>query len=242
MKSNEFLFSSVTTVFIDLDNTLWNFSANSEKALRQVYESHAIKTLLPFYEIFREMYESRNAQLWHDYHHGLITRDYLMEERFAHVLRRVGYSGDVAAESMRLNEEYLDYLSTLPELMPGAEDLLKHLRKRGYRVVVLSNGFKGVQQRKLASAGIAALVDRVILSDDCGITKPQPGLFEYAMKECGVRPEQCLMIGDDADTDIRGAHEVGWHTIFYNVKHQEPFEGTADVEILHLDQVKDWLP
>ena len=241
MKTKGKGFSQVKAVFIDLDNTLWDFSTNSEKALHEVYVSNGLDRLLPFYEIFRDIYETRNSQLWHDYHHGLVSRDYLMVERFAHVLRQIGYEGEVEPMGLRLNDEYLDRLATYSGLMPGAEAMLEYLRGKGYQVNVLSNGFDGIQQRKLRSAGVEGLVDRIILSDHCGVTKPQPGLFEYAMEQCGVAENECVMIGDDPDTDIRGAHEVGWHTIYYNVKHQEPFADTADVEIEHLDQVKEWL-
>lgn len=241
MKSKPVDFSQVKAVFIDLDNTLWDFSSNSEKALHALYLSNGLDRLLPFYVIFREIYETRNSHLWHEYHHGLVSREYLMVERFAHVLRQIGFEGNVEAEGLRLNNEYLDRLATYSALMPGARTMLEYLRGKGYQVNVLSNGFDGIQQRKLQSAGVEHLVDRIILSDHCGVTKPQPGLFEYAMEQCGVVACECVMIGDDPDTDIRGAHEVGWRTIYYNVKNHEPFEGTADVEVSHLDQVRDWL-
>ncbi|MBR1803293.1 MAG: YjjG family noncanonical pyrimidine nucleotidase [Muribaculaceae bacterium] len=231
------IFDGVTTVFVDLDDTLWWFTANSRVALAHTYAHFHIERWEPAYSRFEHIYETRNSALWHDYHHGRVTRDYLLVERFRYVLEQVGCNEDCTALSRDMNAYYLDDLATLPTLVPGARDLLQALRAHGLEVNVLSNGFAGVQQRKLRSGGIESLIDHVVLSDDCGITKPQRGIFEYAQRVCGCEAARTLMIGDDPDTDIAGAHAAGWRTIYFNAKCREAVPGTADVEVASLTQV-----
>ena len=113
--------------------------------------------------------------------------------------------------------------------------MLEYLSSR-YRVHVLSNGFKGVQDLKLISAGIRHLVDKIIISDDCGITKPQRGIFDYALEQCQAQAESSVMIGDNADADIAGAHNAGWHTIYFNLRGTENCP-VADAEVNNLTDV-----
>ena len=230
-------FEGMTTVFLDLDDTLWNFSANSRVALRHTYDFYQLAQWEPNYEQFEHIYEVRNAELWHDYHHGRVTREHLIAERFKYALERIGCTGDIAAMGIDMNEHYLNHLASLPTLVPGAREILQHLHRRGYSVHVLSNGFAGIQQQKLVSGGIDDLIDSLVLSDDCGITKPQRGIFDYALQMAGSTAPATVMIGDDPDTDIDGAHRAGWRTIYYNAKQRDAVPGTADAEVSHLTEV-----
>lgn len=230
----------IKTVFIDIDDTLWWFTENSKVALRHSYDLFGLASLCT-YEQFRDEYLAKNGELWQHYHHGEIEKDFLLIERFRFPLEKLGYKGDIMAISRKLNTEYLDFLGTLPKIVPGAKELLEYLVAKGYDVNTLSNGFAGTQQRKLRSGGMDGYIHRNILSDDCGITKPMPGIFEYAMKACGAQPETTVMIGDDPDADILGAHAMGWHTIYFNMKHRPATEGTADEEVATLDEIKNIL-
>ncbi len=114
----------------------------------------------------------------------------------------------------RYDTLYLDYLAREKALMPGAIDLLRTIRDRGLRIGCLSNGFKEVQFRKIRTAGLEPWIDLVVLSDDIGVNKPDRRIFEYAMERSGdTDPTHHLMIGDNPDTDIRGALGAGWHAV-----------------------------
>ena len=54
----------------------------------------------------------------------------------------------------------------------------------------------------------------MITSEQAGSKKPDAGIFNYALKQAKALPEESLMIGDDLDVDIIGAHAVGMDTIF----------------------------
>lgn len=237
MNTKSSMLDGITTAFVDIDDTLWWFTENSKLAFRHTYDQFNIKDIEPRYERFHDVYLEINDRLWEQYHHGEIEKDYLVNERFRATLMAVGYGGDLVTLAARLNDEYLSFLATLPSAVPGARELLVRLRARNIHVNVLSNGFKGVQQRKLESAGLLHLIDHVVLSDDCGITKPQRGIFDYALQVTGAEAASCVMIGDNPEADIQGAHEAGWHTIYFNIKHKPAIPGTADHEVASLDEI-----
>ena len=88
---------------------------------------------------------------------------------------------EASALTHDLDRIYLDRLAEESTLVDGALALLERLRKFRLNVGVLSNGFADVQHRKIASAGIAHLIDITVLSDDSGINKPDTGRFSIGM-------------------------------------------------------------
>ena len=230
----------IVTVFVDIDDTLWWFTENSKLALRHTFDAYDISSVCT-YERFKEVYLKKNLELWNLYHHGLIDKDFLVNERFRFTLKECGYKGDVEKMCHLLDEEYLRFLALQPTTIPGARQLLEYLVAKGYDVNTLSNGFQGTQQQKLISGGLSDLIHRNVLSDDCGITKPQRGIFDYALEQCGAEAATTVMIGDNPDADIKGAHDAGWRTIYFNIRDLDPIEGTADAVVTSLDEIQQIL-
>lgn len=230
----------IVTVFVDIDDTLWWFTENSKLALRHTFDAFDISSVCT-YERFKEVYLKKNLELWNLYHHGLIDKDFLVNERFRFTLKECGYKGDVEKMCHLLDEEYLRFLALQPTTIPGARQLLEYLVEKGYDVNTLSNGFQGTQQQKLISGGLSDLIHRNVLSDDCGITKPQRGIFDYALEQCGAEAATTVMIGDNPDADIKGAHDAGWRTIYFNIRGLDPIEDTADAVVTSLDEVQQIL-
>lgn len=207
-------------LWFDIDDTLWDMSGNSNIVLADVYASDP--TVRRYYggaglQAWLDCYHDVNRELWDAYNRGAIARDYLRSERFARPLRMAGCGADEAAgASARLDVEYLDRLGACTALVPGARELLERLHARGYRMGLLSNGFREVQHRKLASSGIAGYFDTVVLSDDIGINKPDRRLFDHALERAGVAACDSLLIGDNEQTDIAGALAAGWRALWFN--------------------------
>lgn len=227
-------------MFVDIDDTLWWFTENSKLALRHTFDAFDISSVCT-YERFKEVYLKKNLELWNLYHHGLIDKDFLVNERFRFTLKECGYKGDVEKMCHLLDEEYLRFLALQPTTIPGARQLLEYLVAKGYDVNTLSNGFQGTQQQKLISGGLSDLIHRNVLSDDCGITKPQRGIFDYALEQCGAEAATTVMIGDNPDADIKGAHDAGWRTIYFNIRGLDPIEDTADAVVTSLDEIQQIL-
>lgn len=230
----------IVTVFVDIDDTLWWFTENSKLALRHTFDAFDISSVCT-YERFKEVYLKKNLELWNLYHHGLIDKDFLVNERFRFTLKECGYKGDVEKMCHLLDEEYLRFLALQSTTIPGARQLLEYLVAKGYDVNTLSNGFQGTQQQKLISGGLSDLIHRNVLSDDCGITKPQRGIFDYALEQCGAEAATSVMIGDNPDADIKGAHDAGWRTIYFNIRGLDPIEDTADAVVTSLDEIQQIL-
>ncbi len=215
------LFDGIRVVWIDLDDTIWDFRANSRVSLRGLYRDYALAEAFPTPEEWIACYEKHNHALWDQYNHGKIEKDYLMKERFLRPLLEGGHPRAVEL-GQRFDREYLDRLAECTELIPGAVELLERLRSNGYRTGILSNGFVEVQHRKIRNSGLSPLIDYIVLSDDIGVNKPDVRLYRHAQQIAGVTASECLMIGDNPDTDIAGALNAGWKAIFFDRNCSEP--------------------
>lgn len=231
-------FTDIDFIYFDLDDTIWDFSANSPVSLRHVYDYYGFERYAGSYDAFRDLYLPKNAELWDLYHYGKIDKEFLESERFRHTIAGIG---DGRAEDLAfcaaVNEEYLRYLATLPTVVEGAKEVLDNLYNRGIPLGILSNGFAGIQQQKLRSAGLMHYFREIVLSDEVGVTKPLPGIFEFATRRAGTSPHRIMMVGDNYEADIAGAHSQGWKTVFYDRKGVTLSKSVADYTIYSLREM-----
>ena len=207
--------SSYKYLFFDLDHTLWDFTANSEETLRDLYQSHGLSQLGSFCpDEFCQTFDTVNRQLWSLNEAGELGRDELRRQRFVRVLEALGVSPSEAV-TVALDQEYMSICPSKPGLLPYAREVLEYFHKR-FPMYVLTNGFSDVQDIKLKASDIAHFFDGVYTAEDAGVAKPNVGFFEYVLKDLGARPQDCLMIGDNLKADIIGAASAGIDSIYYN--------------------------
>jgi len=94
---------------------------------------------------------------------------------------------------------------------PDAVQCLRELHSR-YKIGIIANQPPGTEER-LRGYGFLPHIDLVISSAEEGVAKPEPDIFELALRRSGCRPEEAVMIGDRIDNDILPAKTLGMHTI-----------------------------
>ena len=201
-------------LFIDLDDTLYDFSSNSLNVYREVYSLMGYDRWFNDFDHYYTLYWQRNRELWALYGDNKITKDQLNAERYTYPLLKVGVP-DAEAVGARFWDEAMKRLPLGALLMPHAREVLEYLRPR-YKMYILSNGFSELQARKMRSGGIDHYFDGVVLSEDIGVNKPHPAIFEHALRVAGVTADRALMIGDNYEVDAKGAHGAGMDQVLYN--------------------------
>lgn len=88
----------------------------------------------------------------------------------------------------------------------GVPELFALLRKKGKNIAVYSDY---PVQEKLEALGLSADATLYSLHPEINELKPGPGALESLMKKFGVRPEQCIFVGDRSDTDGKAAEQAG---------------------------------
>ena len=216
---------NVCWVWFDLDDTLYDFSGNSDICLGEVYDMARLDRWWDTVSSWREHYHRINHELWELYAPGLIDRATLRRERFVRPLTEAGCPTAEAEELWpELDRLYLGLLGQKSATIPGAVEVVRRMRARGKKIGVLSNGFKEVQYSKLSSIGLSHLVDCVVLSDEIDINKPDKRFFDYALAKSGATGADSLLVGDNPDTDIAGALAAGWRALWLAAPEAIPTE------------------
>lgn len=200
------------SIFIDLDDTLWAFTENARDTFEEMYHQYRFERYFQSFDHFMELYVPINLELWDLYGRHEISKDELNARRFSYPLLQVG------VDDPALVKAYSDgFFAAIPykrKLMPHAMEALEYLSGK-YRLYILSNGFRELQEQKMRSAGILHYFRKIVLSEDIGAHKPFPAIFNFAMSATQSEFRTSLMIGDNWKNDVAGARDVGMGQGYY---------------------------
>ena len=226
-------------IFLDWDDTIGDWSTAANKALQDIYAHYQLNRLYPTFEDYLNVYEPYNLKLWGMYGRGEVTKEWLHLERFLRPLimangeRFMANIEDVAHE---MGVEFLRLTNKYFCLLPDAEMVVKYLAAK-YPLTIISNGFKEVQHYKFEHSGLAPYFTHTLISEEVGINKPQPQIFEIALERNGITADEAVMVGDSYSSDIAGAKAAGIDQIWI---HEGETEETATyivpklTDILHI--------
>lgn len=230
--------SAYRHIFFDLDRTLWDFDTNSREALLELIAAFRLKERgIEDQHGFIAAYQKINAHYWSLYRNQNIDKATLRWIRFDRTLQMYGIDDrDLAHE---LAARYIAVSPLKTGLLPGAIDTLDHLAGR-YRLHIITNGFEEVQHLKLNRSGLEPYFDVVVTSERAGCKKPRREIFEHAVSASSAKVEESLMIGDDLETDIRGAQNAGMDHVYFNPK-SERHDVSVTHEIRALEELRKLL-
>lgn len=201
-------------LFFDLDNTLYDFDKNAYLAMKIAFEQLGLLPLINNFDTFFENYQTVNNLLWAEYREKKITKDFLRGERFKQSL--ASFQVFPTMEYTAIDDLYLKIMGTQTELFPNTLQILNTLKNRGYKLHIITNGFKEVQHHKLINTGLGSYFTNVYISEEIKSHKPSGEIFEYAIKSSNARKKQSIMIGDSWESDILGAKNAGIDQVYFN--------------------------
>lgn len=193
----------IKAILFDLDGVLVNMPEGHYEALNRTLGYFGV-------EITREEHQN--------YFNGLPTRKKIEElERQGRL--PVGLKEFINAVKQKHTKEIIpkycvpDYSKII---------LLKHLKKKGYKLSCCSNSVKETLHLMLKSAQIFDYFDLVIGNDQISKPKPDPEIYLKTFEILSLRPEECIII-EDAPHGIAAAKQSGAHVV--------EVKGTQDVDI-----------
>jgi len=187
-------------LFIDAGGTL--VFPNSAM-LSEILREHA-------YSVAGERLDRAVAGTVYDYDEGLASgrRQWNPHSFFEQLLERAGIQAKhvkaIAARLEALNAQRSLWSTTYP----WVRETLSWLATHGYRMSIISNADGRVAQ-EFARLGLAAHFEAIFDSHVVGYSKPDARIFQHAMSELGLQPEDCIYVGDMYYVDVLGANRAG---------------------------------
>jgi putative hydrolase of the HAD superfamily len=225
----------MNTILFDLDNTL----THRQASIRQ----YAWRFVLDFGPHLHTWSYERICRI-------LITMDhggYLPEDSlYAHIkeaiadqlLQHLSWKNAPTHETLIEHRAAHFPASAVP--MPGLYTVLDALKHHSWLIGIVSNGAQTSRHRTIQGLHIEDVPDVVICSGEVGVKKPDPRIFELALRQLGVEASTTWFIGDHPVNDIMGATNAGLHAIWVKGFHEWPADlPKPEWEIESLDEISE---
>lgn len=198
-------------VLFDLDDTLFDHRRSARAALTEVHRAHGRET--PY-----DAFERAHTRYLEEMHIQVLAKRIGLEEarreRFRRVFASLGVTlGDSDVELTAA--AYRDGYKLARRALAGAAELLAAVRGHA-RVAIVTNNLLEEQQDKLQYCALAPFVDALIASEDVGVSKPDPRIFQVALERVGATADEAVMVGDSWANDIAGAARAGIRAVWFN--------------------------
>ena len=151
-----------------------------------------------------------------------------VETVFAQLFRARGICENADSLGIQASQLFRIAATKYIRLYPGVQKALAQLRAQGYRLWLLSNAQRVFTEYELRHLGLSDAFNGIYISSDHGCRKPDKRFLGALMQEQNLKPENCLMIGNDRSTDIAGAQAAGLATLYLHTNITPPGQAPAD--------------
>lgn len=217
----------IRTVIFDLDDTLYSYTKTdpiAKEALYRYCEEQRLMTREEAAAIHKEMAQEQAVRL------GSCAASHNRLIRYQMILEAKGLP--LFPHAVRMEELYWNTLLLAAEPEPGIVALFQEPRRLEIKIGVGTNMTARVQFEKLEHLGLAPYVDFVTTSEEAGVEKPDPVLFQRCVQKVGCQASECVFIGDSVAHDIAGALDAGLNPVLYQPKWKKPAVPSPGVPVI----------
>ncbi|MBH1940804.1 YjjG family noncanonical pyrimidine nucleotidase [Mobilitalea sibirica] len=219
--------NTYTTILLDADNTIFDFNACEDEALKQTFFKYGYA----YNDKIKNLYEKINIDLWKQYELGIMDRETVIYTRFKVLFEQIGIKDDGIA----FEDDYQELLGMQHFFIEDAPEVIQYLHNK-YDLYIVTNGVTVTQYRRLRESGIDQYMKKIFVSEETGYQKPMKEYFDYCFERIeSFDKDKTIIIGDSLSSDIKGGNNAGIATCWFNLKSQNNDIGVkVDYEINRL--------
>ncbi len=224
------LYGTLVDIHTEEDATVWEKTALYFGYYGASYSGPELESR------FHAILSQRSAQAGQSYE---CFPDIPVEQVMAQLFQEKGVSQDADSLGFHASQLFRILSTEYLRLYPHVLEVLAALRSRGCRLWLLSNAQRAFTAYELKSLGLDSAFDGIYISSDYGCRKPDARFFQALLQAQNLTPAQCLMIGNDRQTDIAGAAAAGMDTLYLHTP-LTPADQAADPEDPWEFEGDDW--
>lgn len=193
-------------VLVDLDNTLYLHNPCHKAAMQSVFKAHSVSLGTPTYESFKKGYDSGRKTI-----QARLLPTGSCRSRLLYLHSMLDYLNLSHLPNIALDMErtYVDAFLSEMKLDSEAKKFLDIVKELQIKLCIVTNLTSQFQIQKLKQLGIMNSLHALVTSEEAGVEKPSPLIFEIALEKLKLSKDDVLMIGDDKEKDIVGAQSLG---------------------------------
>ena len=185
----------IKAVLFDLDGTLLNRDESVKKFIDNQYD----RLIEVVGHIPKELYCTRFIELDS---RGYVWKDKVYEQ-LVHEFEITGLNSE------DLLQDYINEFSNHCVSFPNLHNMLQELKDNSFVLGMITNGYGQFQLDNIKALNIEHYFNTLLISEWENMKKPNPKIFEKALKELNVQPHQSVFIGDHPENDIEASKNVG---------------------------------
>ena len=217
------LYGTLVDIHTEENEAVWSKTALYFRYHGADYSTAELK------EGFNKILKAREAKAGQSYEYFPdIPFESIMEELFLKkdVCKNAEFLSVSAAQLFRIcSTEYI-------KLYPNVKEALQLLRDKGCRLWLLSNAQRVFTEYELRALGLLEEFNGVYISSNFGFRKPDIRFFKALIENENLDKNNCIMVGNDRETDIAGAKNAGLATIYMHTNLTPPHQEKADLRLL----------
>jgi len=209
-------------VLFDIDDTLFSTTDFARRARANAVRAMVAAGLeLPEEVVLREL-EEVIAEFSSNYDHHF---DKLLQRLRPPGLERHSRPLILAAGVAGYHDTKFRELAPFPDVVP----LLRFLREAGLVVGIITHGWSIKQAEKIVRLGLAPFLDTsaIFISDDIGISKPNPKLYQTVLRDLKLEPGEVMYVGDNPEHDVAPPQSIGMLAVWARRAAKHGLEGTG---------------
>jgi FMN hydrolase / 5-amino-6-(5-phospho-D-ribitylamino)uracil phosphatase len=196
----------IRAITLDLDDTLWEIGPVISRAEAELWcwlSENCPRIPALFSEQAALQLREEVIAEFQDKSHDL---RFLRKAVLGRMVTDAGYPSDLVEDAFSIFDAARNRVELYPDVVPALTALAEQ-----FRIIAVTNG-----NANLEKIGIRHLFEDVVTAVDAGAAKPQPAIFEEAVKRAGVSPFEALHVGDHPEYDVAGAKSAGLATVWMN--------------------------
>ena len=197
-------------IFFDLDNTLLDHDGAEQDAIRDFakrYRGDIIDCPDGIEAMWRSITDEKRQQ-WRT---GALNFEGLRRARISALFQRPLSEEQADILIAEYYANYRQYWRLFPDVLPALQRL-----KNVAPLAIITNGFTYHQEAKLQATGIREYFSFMVISEQVGAAKPEPLIFQHALKQSGKAAQECWYIGNHPFNDATAASEQGFKSVWLN--------------------------
>lgn len=195
-------------LLLDLDNTLYDYNVAHEYAVFSVTKYFTQLHKIDEIE-FYNLYNVSRSEIHNDLKgtassHSRILYFQRLNEKLS--LNPLKYSID-------LEKIYWNSFMEKMILFEGVIEMLNIYKKR---ICIITDLTTQIQHKKILKLNLEKFIDKIVTSEEVGVEKPNPKIFNKSIEKLNLGKNNVCMIGDNFKKDIQGAIDLGIKSVWLN--------------------------
>jgi putative hydrolase of the HAD superfamily len=209
--------AKILGIVFDIDGTLLDHQLAQEKAIIDIFSRNRRRIANSTLEEFKAIWKTKSEHYMNEYLNGRISFKLQRILRVQAVFSTWNCQLS-SKEAWTIFEQYLRKYEQNWTLYDDALPCLHALNH--YPLGIISNGDSVQQRKKLTVTGISFLFKSILISNDINVSKPNIEIFKKSAEDFKLSLCNIMYVGDDLDTDVKGALNAGSFGVWINRTNQ----------------------